>query len=65
MLKTVTPLPLHFGTGISPVKMADKFEILSLNRNDLNEGFDGTGPGIRLRFSQLRNCLNGNSIIGN
>ena len=34
-------------------------------RNRLNEGFDGTGPGIRLRYSQLRNCLNGHSVIGN
>ena len=34
-------------------------------RNRLNEGFDGTGPGVRLRYSQLRNCLDGHSIIGN
>ena len=26
-------------------------------RNRLNEGFDGTGPGIRLRYAQLRNCI--------
>ena len=26
-------------------------------RNSLNEGFDGTGPGIRLRYAQLRNCI--------
>ena len=33
-------------------------------RNTLNEGFDGTGPGIRIRYSQLRNCLDGSSVIG-
>ena len=26
-------------------------------RNRLNEGFDGTGPGIRVRYAQLRNCI--------
>ena len=30
ILKNVTPWPLHFGTGISTVKMDTKFEILSL-----------------------------------
>ena len=33
-------------------------------RNDLNEGFDGTGPGIRVRYAQLRNCLDTNSFMG-
>lgn len=27
------------------------------NRNDLNEGYDGTGPGFRIRYTQLQNCL--------
>ena len=30
ILKTVTPKTLYFGTGIASVKMAAKFEILSL-----------------------------------
>ena len=34
ILKNVTPQPIHFGTGISTFKMAAKFEILSLYRND-------------------------------
>jgi hypothetical protein len=33
-------------------------------RNGLNEGYDGTGPGIRLRYSQLQNCLD-RSFVGN
>jgi hypothetical protein len=35
-----------------------------LYRNRINEGFDGTGPGIRIRYSQLRNCLD-SPFIGN
>ena len=32
ILKNVTPWPLHFGTGISTVKMSAKFKIIFLNR---------------------------------
>ena len=32
MLHLQVPWPLNFGTGISTVKMAAKFEILSLNQ---------------------------------
>ena len=28
-------------------------------RNGLNEGYDGTGPGFRIRYSQLQNCFDG------
>ena len=34
-------------------------------RNPLNEGFDGTGPGIRLRYAQLRNCIDASPFINN
>ena len=30
--------------------------------NRLNEGYDGTGPGFRIRYSQLQNCLE-NSFV--
>lgn len=32
-------------------------------RNSLNEGFDGTGPGIRVRYAQLRNCIDVSPFI--
>jgi len=32
-------------------------------RNSLNEGFDGTGPGIRIRYAQLRNCIDVSPFI--
>ena len=32
-------------------------------RNSLNEGYDGTGPGFRLRYSQLQNCVDSPFIL--
>ena len=34
-------------------------------RNPLNEGFDGTGPGVRIRYAQLRNCVDTSPFINN
>lgn len=34
-------------------------------RNPLNEGFDGTGPGIRIRYAQLQNCVDAAPFIIN
>ena len=39
-LKTVTPCPLHHGTGISTVKMANKFENFSFYRAWMFNGLD-------------------------
>ena len=33
------------------------------NRKGLNEGYDGTGPGFRIRYSQLQNCFDGSFIL--
>ena len=32
-------------------------------KNGLNEGYDGTGPGFRIRYSQLENCFDGSFIL--
>jgi hypothetical protein len=59
-----------FFTGNGSESISRDFHFFSGNRvqgadyrNSLNEGFDGTGPGIRVRYAQLRNCIDVSPFI--
>ena len=62
--------PKHFSPETEVSKFHDIFTFFSGNRvqganyrNSLNEGFDGTGPGIGIRYAQLRNCIDVSPFI--
>ena len=54
-LKNVIPWPLHFGTGISTIKIAAKFEILSL----YNRRWWRT-TGLSIKWKSRKICTNWN-----
>ena len=67
-LKNVIPRPLHFGTGISTVKMSAKFEILSLYSMTLRSasslaGLNNGGGGTLPRSSLARNYAHGHGTL--
>ena len=42
------------------IKLHQKF---FLKKSFLFTGYDGTGPGFRIRYSQLQNCFDGSFVL--